>query len=406
MNLIATLAQRNTFRNYRRTFLTVLLIACGLAALIFTDSFVKGMVKTMSNISTQTYLGHAQIHKIGYRASNDVDEYLTDFHRIVELLSLQESVVHFSARTMSGAMLSSSANISSVLLIGVNGESEANVGELDNAMVEGSYLTGNNSELLIGYDLADLLEVSLGDRIVVTVSAAHGGDLSQELFRVSGLFKFNDRTMDNNMAFINLDKSKKLLNIKGVHEVALTLRDLSSADDSSLPLWRALKSETREILNWRELVPQLNSVLEVSDFSTLIVSIIMFSLVALGLINSMFMSIFERHQEFGVLLALGTRPTQIFNQIMTEGMLIGLISAAMGFVLGLGLSVWISVVGIDYGHLEMSGLTINEPIYPVIDISAFVLLSVSIFTITTLSCIYPAIHAARLSPSNAMRKVA
>ena len=331
---------------------------------------------------------------------------MTDFPRIVELLSLQESVVHFSARTMSGAMLSSSANISSVLLIGVNGESEANVGELDNAMVEGSYLTGNNSELLIGYDLADLLEVSLGDRIVVTVSAAHGGDLSQELFRVSGLFKFNDRTMDNNMAFINLDKSKKLLNIKGVHEVALTLRDLSSADDSSLPLWRALKSETREILNWRELVPQLNSVLEVSDFSTLIVSIIMFSLVALGLINSMFMSIFERHQEFGVLLALGTRPTQIFNQIMTEGMLIGLISAAMGFVLGLGLSVWISVVGIDYGHLEMSGLTINEPIYPVIDISAFVLLSVSIFTITTLSCIYPAIHAARLSPSNAMRKVA
>ena len=79
MNLIATLAQRNTFRNYRRTFLTVLLIACGLAALIFTDSFVKGMVKTMSNISTQTYLGHAQIHKIGYRASNDVDEYLKDF---------------------------------------------------------------------------------------------------------------------------------------------------------------------------------------------------------------------------------------------------------------------------------------------------------------------------------------
>ena len=406
MNLIATLAQRNTFRNYRRTFLTVLLIACGLAALIFTDSFVKGMVKTMSNISTQTYLGHAQIHKIGYRASDDVDEYLTDFPRIVELLSLQESVVHFSARTMSGAMLSSSANISSVLLIGVNGESEANVGELDNAMIEGSYLTGNNSELLIGYDLADLLEISLGDRIVVTVSAAHGGDLSQELFRVSGLFKFNDRTMDNNMAFINLDKSQKLLNIKGVHEVAITLRDLNSADDSSLPLWRALKSETREILNWRELVPQLNSVLEVSDFSTLVVSIIMFSLVALGLINSMFMSIFERHQEFGVLLALGTRPTQIFNQIMTEGMLIGLISAAMGFVLGLGLSVWISVVGIDYGHLEMSGLTINEPIYPVIDISACILLSVSIFTITTLSCIYPAIHAARLSPSNAMRKVA
>ena len=406
MNLMIKLANRNIFRNTRRTLLTVMLIAFGLAALLFTDGFVKGMVKTMVNISTQTFLGHVQIHKPGYRASNDVDDYLKNTDQLTQVISGQKEVLHYSARTLSGAMISSSENVASAFLIGVNGEHEANVGDLDEAMISGEYLSGKDNELIIGYDLADLLEVTLGDRIVLTVSAAHGGDLSQELFRVTGLFRFNDRNMDKTMAFINLKRSQQLLNIKGAHQVALTLNDVKAADNINLPLWTVLDREDWEALSWRKLVPQLNSMLEMSQFSTLIVSIIMFSLVALGLINSMFMSIFERHQEFGVLLALGTRPSQIFFQIMNEGMLIGLLSAILGLIIGSALSIWISIVGIDYGNLEMSGLTINQPIYSIIDPLAFIELSLSIFVITTLSCLYPAIHAARLSPSFAMRKVA
>lgn len=406
MPLIFRLAMRNIFRNTRRTVLTILLISCGLAALLFTDSFVNGMVKTMVSISTKTFLGHAQLHNTLYRGSGDVDDYMVNTGSLYQQLENSPSVKAYSPRTMSGAMLSSSQNISSVMMLGVNGDQEANVSVLKQAMLSGSYLTGKDNEIIIGYDLADLLEVTLGDRLVVTVSAAHGGDLSQELFRVSGLFKFNDRNMDKNMAFINLKRSQKLLNINGVHQIALALNDVALADDASLPLWHQFNSEEIEINNWRELVPQLGSILEMSKFSTLIVAVIMFSLVALGLINSMFMSIYERHQEFGVLLALGTRPLQIFNQIISEGCLIGLFSAVFGLMLGGILSYWISIVGIDYGNLEMSGLTLSEPIYCVIDIVAFLELAISIFVITTLACIYPALHAARLSPSFAMRKVA
>lgn len=406
MSLMIKLAKRNIFRNTRRTVLTVMLIAFGLAALLFTDGFVKGTVKTMVDISTKTFLGHGQIHKPGYRASNDVGDYIADLDELTQAMLKQQEVKNYSIRTMSGAMISSSENVASAFLIGVNGEHESKVGALKSAMISGKYLSGNGNELIMGYDLADLLEVSLGDRIVLTVSAAHGGDLSQELFRVSGLFKFNDRTMDKTMVFINLKKSQQLLNIKGGHQVAFTLHDVTVADHSELALWTALNTQDWEALNWRKLVPQLNSILEMSQFSTIIVSIILFSVVSLGLINSMFMSIFERHQEFGVLLALGTRPSQIFFQIMNEGMLIGLLSVLVGLVIGSAFSIWISISGIDYGNLEMSGLTINQPIYSIIEPLAFIQWSFSIFVITTLSCLYPAIHAARLSPSFAMRKVA
>ena len=86
------------------------------------------------------------------------------------------------------------------------------------------------------------------------------------------------------------------------------------------------KGEPLETLGWDTLVPQLSGVLAMTNFTTLIVAGILFVLVSLGLINSLFMSIYERQYEFGVLLALGTRPIQLFWQIVYEGFFIGVLS--------------------------------------------------------------------------------
>ena len=87
-------------------------------------------------------------------------------------------------------MMSSADNMAGGLLWGVDGEREAKVSKLKEALVDGSYLTGKDNEILIGEELADLLSVELGDRIDVTLSQVDGGELSQALFRLSGTFKF------------------------------------------------------------------------------------------------------------------------------------------------------------------------------------------------------------------------
>jgi len=414
MNLVGRLAKRNIFRNTRRTLLTICLVACGLAALLFTDAFVRGMTTSMIKISTETFLGDAQIHQQGFREANDIDIYIKDTKALFSQLDDNSTIKAYSPRTLSGGMLASSENVAAALIYGIDADKEAELSKLKKAMKRGRYLSGNadenssnkriSNEILIGDDLAELLEVDLGDRIVVTLSQAHEGDLSQELFRVSGIFHFNDRQMDKNMAFVHLTQGKSMLGIKGVHEVALRLQHTEQADDKSLGLWKTLNNTNLETLNWRELIPQLSSMLNMSSYSTLIASIIMFVLVALGLINSMFMSIYERHNEFGILLAIGTRPKQLFWQILLEGFFIGVLSLLVGLILGTLLSYWKSISGIDYSGTEMSGISLNEPIYLIIDYLAFAKISLSVLVITVLSCIYPAIHAARLQPSFAMRK--
>ena len=402
--LISRLAKRSIFRNTRRTLLTVLLISCSLAAILFTDAFVRGMVETMVKISTQTFLGEGQIHRVGFREANDIDLYIKDTTTFYQQLNATTAIQAFAPRVLTGAMTSSSENVASAIVYGVDAIKEAQVSKLKLAVTQGDYLSGIDGEIIIGEQLADLLEISLGDRLVVTVSEANGGDLSQALFRVSGLFSFNERNMDIGMAFINLAQGQKLLNITGVHEVALRLQHLHQAEDKSLPFWQTLNNDQIETLSWQELVPQLSSMLAMTKYSTLIVSIIMYILVCLGLINTMFMSIFERQTEFGILLAIGTRSKLLFYQIMLEGFFIGLLSITVGLLMAFILCYWGSIVGIDYSELEMSGLTLNEPIYLILDASSFATMGLATLVITLIASLYPAFHAARLQPSFAMRK--
>ena len=221
--LISRLAYRNIFRNIRRTLLTVCLISCGLAALLLADSFVRGSLKTFIAISTETFLGEAQIHQQGFRDAQDVDLYIPNPETLYQQLDNYSEIKAYSPRTLAGAMISSSENVSGGMVVGIDGEKEAQVSKLKKSMLKGDYLSNKKGEILLGSLMADLLEVDLGDRIVVTISQANGGELSQELFRVSGIFSFNDRNMDNGIAFVNLDQGQQLLNIDGIHQVALNI---------------------------------------------------------------------------------------------------------------------------------------------------------------------------------------
>lgn len=404
--LVGKLALRNVFRNGRRTALTVGLIACGLAALMFTDAMVKGMTQSMVNIATGTLLGQAQLHRQGFRNNNDVDLFVLHSDSLLQSLRRDSAIQVAAPRVLSGAMLASSENVAAAMVYGVEPRQEAALGKLAHAVIAGQYLDGNSAtELLLGYKLAELLEVDLGDRVVVTASQVHGGDLSQELFRVSGLFRFNDRLLDQNLAFINVPRAQQLLGMEsGVHEIALRFHDA----EENVFKWQQyngdVQGEILETLPWDKLIPQLSGVLEMSNYSTWIVAGILFVLVSLGLINSMFMSIYERQYEFGVLLSLGTRRRYLFWQILCEGLLIGMLSAVAGLLLGGAIGYWKARTGIDYGNLEMSGVTLQEPIYLILDVGQFTWMPLMIVLMTVAACLYPALHASRLQPTKAMRR--
>jgi ABC-type lipoprotein release transport system permease subunit len=303
-------------------------------------------------------------------------------------------------------MITSPANLSSVTLVGIDPETEPELSQIDDALTKGEYFSGDNQrDIVIGSKLAEILEVGRNDRVVLTAAQAHSGDLSQEMFRVSGIYHFNSSEMDRGMAFIRLEKAQEMLGLgEDIHEIAIDFTEDSYGRNENHPFWDRYSRHGNEAIGWTVILPELDAALEISQFSTFIVGLILFAVVSLGIINTLFMSLHERMFEFGVLRAIGTRPFAMGRLILLEAASLAVLSIILGVIFGYVLTYIFQQTGIDYTGIEFSGVTFRELLYPVLKLEQFTTYPLVVFLFTLLTGLYPAIYAARMSPSDAMRR--
>ncbi len=400
------LAFRNLFRNTRRTILTVMLISLSLTALIAVDAVVRGMLTLFVENVTSTLNGEAQIHRVGYRENLDVDLFLDNSMEIEQALSQDAALQSYSPRVISGGMISSSYNVSAGLLYGIDADREQTISKVAQAIVRGEYLTGEDSELLIGQSMAELLEVDLGDRIVLTLSETNTGELAQALFRISGILEFGMRELDDNFVFINIVSARKALAMSDqqTHEFVLTFVNPEDAENPDSEIFQQLNDEEIEALGWMDLNRDIGLIIELMGYSSLIVGAVLFLLASLGVINSMFMSIYERIYEFGVIKAIGTRPEEVTRLILCEAFLLATISCGIGLLLGFAVNSWTFANGIGFGEIEFQGIAISNNIFGEFHISQFTQFPIYVVILTIAAAIYPARFAARIIPSEALQR--
>ena len=406
MWLYLKLAVRNLLRNKRRSFIAGTAIGIGLAALIFTDALMVGMERNMIASATESFMGDGQIHRAGYRESYDVEKTINQRLEVVSGLERETIVRHFSPRVFSFAMITSPSNVSSASLVGIEPDKEKYLSQVDEAITSGSFFSGSDAhDLLIGNKLAEILEVGVGDRLVLTVAQAYSGDLSQELFRVSGIYHMNIREMDQTMAFARLPQVQKMLGLgEEIHEIALRFTDSRYGEDTNLPFWKRYSRFGNEAVGWPVLMPDLKYAFDLAGFATLFVGLILFGVVALGIINTLFMSLHERMFEFGVLRAVGTRSSVMALLIVFEAAALAALSIVLGIILGSLVTGIMAKVGINYIGIEFSGVTFRRLLYPVFEVKQFLLYPLVVFVFTVLVGLYPAIFAARMKPAKAMRR--
>ncbi len=406
MGFTMRLAWRNLFRNKRRTIIAGVAIGVGLAALIFTDALIQGMKRQLVQSATAAYLGEGQIHRQGFRLTQEVELTVNRPEALLADLATEGEVEAFAPRAESFGMITSPANVSSVMLVGVDPGKERLLSRIDDNISAGDFFAGSNEQdIVIGSELADLLEVSRGDRVVVTVAQARTGDLSQDMFRVSGIYRFGMKEMDAGLAFVRLPKAQEMLGVgDGIHEIALKFKSPSFATEGNTSFWETYSAGGNEAVSWAVLLPQLRGVLQMVWISLVFMAVILFGVVAFGIINTLFMSIYERMFEFGVLRAVGTRPSGARRLIVFEAGALALLSIAMGMALGFGLTYAVSKVGIDYRGIEFAGTTFSDLLYPVLDVEQFIIYPLGVFLFTLLVGLYPARVAGKMRIADALRK--
>ena len=149
--------------------------------------------------------------------------------------------------------------------------------------------------------------------------------------------------------------------------------------------------------------------LKLNEGSIVLIMLFIYLVAALGVINTMLMSVLERTREIGVLKAIGMRGSGVLRMIVTETTALAVISAVIGAGLGLLLNAYLARYGIDLSSSSESftlGGVGFKPVFKAVITARGTLVPVVVLTISCcLASLYPAIRAALLAPAAGMREL-
>ncbi len=406
---LAKLALRNLFRNTRRTVITLAAIGLGLAMMIFTVNFQNGSYQEMIRTGISSMAGHVVVQADGYQDDKDAALVVTEASVVTATLREAYPDAVVAPRIFAGGLLLSSHASVGGAITGFDPVAERRVQDLHERVVEGSWLDEDDREIVIGVDMADTLDVSLGDKLVY-MGQTGSDEVQSRLFRVCGIYRTGSAMIDGRVAFTHLDAAQELLGGGDVaNMVTLHLPNPQEAFEAAPAVEDRLSRPELDVRHWKDALPELFALIQMDrGFGDVMLAVIGI-IVAFGVLNTLMMSVLERTREFGVMLSLGMKPRQIAWLVLLEGVVLGFLGAVVGLLLGLALS-WPAIhFGIDYSGIiggetmESGGIVMSTQVHGEWDPLRMAIFFASAVFFSFCAALYPAWSISKLRPVQALR---
>ncbi|MBC7713669.1 MAG: ABC transporter permease [Rhizobacter sp.] len=407
--LILKIAFRNIFRQRRRSTFTILTMVGGYVLFSLALSISEGTYGTVIEKFTKSYTGHLQVHRNGYLDKPSLYKNLDDYQALSKEIEKLPGVKSWAPRIYSGALASLDKKTSMAKIIGIDPEAEARTTSIKMKLKDGEYLKNSSDvqkKVIVGAGLAETLKLKVGSEVVLVGQGADGS-ISNDLFTVSGILKGDVYSKDRNYCYMDLKAAQLFLSMdSNFHEIAIIVDDYRNAEAAAVSLTDNLKKsgqDNLEVLPWPKVEKQFYNTMVFEKKGMRICLIVIVIIVAIGVLNTVLMTILERTMEYGVLRALGTRPLTLFWMILLETAGLAIISIIIGFILSFILNYWVSIHGIDYPNpIDIGGFTITT-MYGLIYAGAFIGPAIVTFFTAIIVSIFPAFRAMKINPVEAMR---
>jgi ABC-type lipoprotein release transport system permease subunit len=410
MDLIFTLAARNTLRNRRRTLFTVLTILLGATLMTLAMSLVSGLLGTISRDSTRN-TGHVRIVTEAFAQRyrlNPIYENIPDTAPIQATVEAVDGVQRVYPRIQMGVVASVKGEFSEIfgLLVGAPAGYYSEVMELDERLVEGTFFTGKDDEALIGRSLAEAMGVHAGDEAIF-LGQTQDGAMSPLRVTVAGVVDTGNGAFDKQI-FVSLESVRYVADIPdGAVEILVFAKNsngsaaLAERVRQALPAAEGSPPLTVEAWNEREDLATMMGIMNTIGF---IMTGIIALVTALGVLNTMLMSVLERTGEIGVFRAMGMGKLDVIALFVFESVSIALIGGILGTIIGSALSLGLGEVGINVSSISAaSSLPINNTLSvlwtPQIAATSMTLAVV----VAVVGSVIPAVRASGIQPVEAMR---
>lgn len=369
------LIMKNPFRNKTRSFLAIVGIAIGIATIV-----ALGLITASLEDSTETTLkdGSAEItvtkigSSMGSSSGNLNESYvdkLAEIDGVEKTAGLLDTTIIDTTSDRESSRYGYSlygAKRDDLDIVGINN-------------VNGSLFDEEKDELIVGKNLADEENYTIGDTIDV-----YGNE-----FKITGIYETGSIFYDTAM-YTSLERLQNLTDNEGeISSISVKIKkdaNLTTVNDNIKDKY----NDTLNTITTEEMSQTIDDTLGMINSATTAIEALAIIIGGLGVINTMMMTVFERTREIGVLKSVGWTKKRILTMIMGESIVLTLLSGIIGSVLGvLGVVLLLKVNGGD--------MTL------VFNINIFIKAFAVALTVGILGGLYPAIKASRLSPTEALR---
>lgn len=406
-------AIRHLRYGFAQTMLTIGVVALSVTLIIYINSLISGLqIRLISNITggiahivisqperlpipawklkQQTqgklYVGELERLQQRKRKIEDWRKWVPRLDKFSDQISAVSPVVE------GNGFMSRGETREAVAIAGVIPE-RYNAGvDIQSDLTRGRFLNLNSGEVVIGYQLADDLNLKLGDKVRILSSE----DVA-DTFTIVGIFDTGYQMLDTRTALMTLRDAQSLFQLeRAVTSIDIKVRDVFQADEIARQLALQVPYEVKP---WTEENRALLSALRSQTQTSRL--ILVFSVVAagFGIASILITAVVSKLREIGILKAIGATSKQVIGIFTLESTIMGFLGGIVGIGIGIGASIATYYLRLASTPPELQRAVFKPSLTPGLILGA---LAISV-AIGFLASLYPAVRAARVDPIEVIR---
>jgi putative ABC transport system permease protein len=432
MSQILLIAFRNLMAHRRRTLLLGGAIGGVTAVLIILMGVTTGMKATMLESATTLMSGHVNVGGFYKASAGQSAPVVTGYPQLIEFIRKEiPEVDYVSQRGRGWAKIVSDTGSLQVGIGGIEVESEPGFrkviqvreGKLDDLKQPGT--------ILLFEEQAKKLEVKVGDTLTISAPTLRGTNNTLDVRVVA--IAANVGMMSSFNTFVPNKSLQDLYQLKGdtTGAIYVYLKDmeqipavqqrlrtrLSEAgytlmDNDPRAFWMKFEVVNREgwtgqkldITNWEDEISFVRWVVQALGGITFMLTLVLMVIIAVGIMNTLWIAIRERTREIGTLRAIGMQSQRVLVMFLTEALMLSLSATLVGAALATGLCLFINAQQVKAPEVVQVMLLTEHwflKVEPGDVTFAVLLITVSAMLVSLI----PSFLAARMKPVTAMHHI-
>ena len=405
------MACRSVLANRHRTLYLTSSLALSSCVLVVGGSVITSIHSGIENGLRDGLAGDLQVFHAGNPPLEFTSEVpvgflpIADPETTVQVIGRDPDVLAVALRAQASGIALADGRTAPVVLIGIDPEAEATT--LHRLLPDQPRVLAEQQDALVGVAMAKRLNRTHGAGEVTILIPTSDGLFDGDVFNVKGTYASPGLPLlDEFIAFVRYDHLQALLGDEG-HPGSLVVRLRNGADVGTVKTRLAASLQDAGLpasaRTWDEMAGDLLGIVRVGRYIAGSGYVFVLLVVLLGVGNMQLILMLDKTHEIGLMNALGTSRTMVVSGLLAEVLLLSVVSAAGGVIVGGVVCAALGQVGIPVVSSAMAYALGGERFFPEVHMWGLATGFAVVALIGPIAAISPAMRVSRTPPAVVLR---